>query len=1275
MSPAAVLVGHLEPKPPDIESTNPFDVLSSLINDDNNTDIVESVPSTIASMSVNTNHHCLNTRDTQHILLKWQSTISGSVAVVMCDSGATANFISQEFVDTHSIPTTISSPCIIKMGDSRTITSNQIAENISCQIDSFKFSGSFIVAPNLPDCHAILGMSWLQEFNPRIDWSTGKATIKQFTIGPSLDEIQLHQLLDVPTSTSIRDDDVPFTRSKSKHHQFNYLISKHQMRSMINQSGTEALLIYVNRTDSQFKIADVLLNHLSSSTAPSTPSPAEASVTKEYADVFGDLPKGLPPQRSMDHRIATPPDATPPNKPPYRLSLEELAELHKHLDELIAHGFIRPSVSPYGAPVLFVKKKDGTKRLCIDYRALNEITIKNVYPLPRVDDLLNQLNGAKFFSKIDLRSGYHQVRIHEDDIAKTAFNTRYGHFEFCVLPFGLTNAPATFMHLMQSIFQPYLDKFVIIFLDDILIFSKDEESHRKHVKIVLDLLRKNKLFAKLSKCAFFQKSVSFLGHVVSEKGVSMEPDKVEAISKWPPPKNVKEVRAFLGLAGYYRNFVSQFSAIAAPITLLLHKDQPFIWTTEQQKAFDTLKHSITSAPVLILPERDGTRPYVIATDASGFAVGATLMQDQGQGLQPLAFMSKKMLDAERNYPVHEQELLAIIVALKAWEHLVAGREVTIMTDHDSLKYLKSQPTLTQRQQRWQEFLARFNLRIEYIRGKSNVIADALSRRPDHKDSLSTSVSTSTSSSLNNMSSITITDIIDDVRKLSKLDSSYQQQLQLPKLNRGYSIKDGLLFCYDRIVIPNDQTLRTRLLVEAHDSPLSAHMGVAKTKSRLRELCHWSGMSSDVFKYVRSCLLCQQNKSSNQAPSGLLHPIPMPDRRWQCVTMDFIGPLPMTKRGHDFVVVFVDKYSKMVHYAATNITVTAQQTASIFLNEIVRYHGVPDVIISDRDTRFKSDFWQSLWKQLGTKINMSTAYHPQTDGQTENANKTLEQELRAFVAYHQDDWDDWLVTCEIATNSAVQTSTGFTPYYLNYGQEISLPLSQAIKNSKLNQNENAIQLIEKLNENLEQARKNVIDAQQRQAHYANQHREDVSFEVGELVLLSTDHVKNDRPTQKLGPKFIGPFKIIEAYPNGVNYKLEMPHLLKKLHNVFHVSKLRKYVNGFEEFPTRPNVITQPPPDIVDGEEDHYEIEAIRNHKKSGRSYRYLVKWLGYDDVDNQWLPRSRLVNSCSDILNQYEQEHDININMNSNKMTQNKMNDVQSKVTYASVLRRSSRHQG
>ena len=425
------------------------------------------------------------------------------------------------------------------------------------------------------------------------------------------------------------------------------------------------------------------------------------------------------------------PGSSPPSRPTIRLSATELAELKKQLDELEAAGFIRPSKSPFGAPILFVKKKDGTMRMCVDYRALNNITVKNSYPLPRVDELFDRLQGATYFSKIDLRSGYHQIRIAPEDVPKTAFRTRYGHYEFLVLPFGLTNAPATFMHLMHQALRPFLDDFVLVFLDDILIYSKTLEEHEQHVRRVLEALRKQKLYAKESKCEFFKHEVEFLGHRVGRDGVRMMEDKVQAIREWPTPTK-RQRRASLPR---YRRLLPQVHPglqrdRGAAVRAHQGQRQVRVGRRRTRRRSSQLKAAIAQGPVLILP--DPSLPFVVHTDASGFAVGAVLQQDQGKGLQPIAFLSKKMLDAETRYPVHEQELLAIIHALTAWRHYLHGSKFVVRTDHKSLQFFQTQPMLSGRQARWKDVIANFDFDIEYVEGKANVVADGLSRRSDHQ---------------------------------------------------------------------------------------------------------------------------------------------------------------------------------------------------------------------------------------------------------------------------------------------------------------------------------------------------------------------------------------------------------------------------------------------------------------------------------------------------------------------------------------------------------------
>ncbi|GJX00652.1 putative nucleotidyltransferase, ribonuclease H [Tanacetum coccineum] len=418
-------------------------------------------------------------------------------------------------------------------------------------------------------------------------------------------------------------------------------------------------------------------------------------VVKEFPDVFPEDLPGLPPVRQVEFQIDLIPGAAPVARTPYRLAPSEMQELSNQLQELTDRGFIRPSTSPWGAPVLFVKKKDGSFRMCIDYRELNKLTIKNRYPLPRIDDLFDQLQGSSVYSKIDLRSGYHQLRVRED-IPKTAFRTRYGHYEFQVMPFGLTNAPAVFMDLMNRVCKPYLDKFVIVFIDDILIYSRNEEEHANHLRIILELLRKEKLYAKFSKCDFWIHIVQFLGHLIDSQGLHVDPAKIEAVKNWTSLTTPTEVRQFLGLAGYYRRFIEGFSKIAKPLTKLTQKNKSYIWGEEQESAFQLLKQKLCEAPILALPE--GNDNFVVYCDASLQGLGAVLMQRE----KVIAYASRQLKPHEENYTTHDLELGAVIFALKIWRHYLYTVQKCTFTLITRPSTYSSTKRIDMSQRRWLE---------------------------------------------------------------------------------------------------------------------------------------------------------------------------------------------------------------------------------------------------------------------------------------------------------------------------------------------------------------------------------------------------------------------------------------------------------------------------------------------------------------------------------------------------------------------------------------------
>ena len=445
-------------------------------------------------------------------------------------------------------------------------------------------------------------------------------------------------------------------------------------------------------------------------------------ILDRFPDVFQDSLPGLPPRRPEDVSISLIPDAAPVNRAMFWYSHPELEEMKSQLQYLTERQLIRPSSSPWGFPVLFVRKANGTLRMCVDYRALNKLTVHNRYPIPRIDDMLNMLAGARVFSSLDLMQGYYQVRIQDQDCPKTAFKTPFGSYEFRVLPFGLTNAPAVFQSMMNRIFGPFLGQFVLVYLDDILIFSRSAEEHEAHLAQVLAKLREHKLVARLEKCRFNAASLQYLGHIVSAEGIRVNPAKVAAVRDWPRPRTPRQVRQFLGLANYFRKFLHGFSHMVGPLVALTREKHAFCWGNSEQAAFEWVKEALTSAPLLRMPVF--SRPFEVVADASGYALGAALLQDG----QPIAFESRKLGKAEVNYSATERELLAVVHALRVWHCFLEGASFRVVTDHCPLTYLKSQASLTSRQARWSEFLQQYDFAWEYRPGRLNC-ADPLSRHP------------------------------------------------------------------------------------------------------------------------------------------------------------------------------------------------------------------------------------------------------------------------------------------------------------------------------------------------------------------------------------------------------------------------------------------------------------------------------------------------------------------------------------------------------------------
>ncbi|GJX38135.1 putative reverse transcriptase domain-containing protein [Tanacetum coccineum] len=533
----------------------------------------------------------------------------------------------------------------------------------------------------------------------------------------------------------------------------------------------------------------------------------DVPIVRDFPEVFPEDLPGLPPTRQVEFQIDLIPGVAP-------LSPGELS--------------------------LVCQEEDGSFWMCIDYQELNKLTVKNRYPLPRIDDLFDQLQGSSVYSKIDLRSGYHQLRVREEDIPKTAFRTRYGHYEFQVMPFGLTNAPAVFMDLMNRVCKPYLDKFVIVFIDDILIYSKNKQEHEEHLKLILELLKKEELYAKFSKCEFWIPKVQFLGHVIDSQGIHVDPAKIESIKDWASPKSPTEIRQFLGLAGYYRRFIEGFSKIAKPMTKLTQKKVKFEWGDKQETAFQLIKQKLCSAPILALPE--GSEDFIVYCDASKKGLGAVLMQRE----KVIAYASRQLKIHEKNYTTHDLELGAVVFSLKLWRHYLYGTKCTVFTDHKSLQHILNQKELNMRQLHWLELLSDYDCEIRYHLGKANVVADALSRKEREPP-------------LRNIKN-------EDVGGMLVENSKDPEKFRTEKLEPR---ADGTLCSNDRSWLPCYSDLRTVIMHESHKSKYSIHPGSDKMYQDMKKLYWWPNMKANIATYVSKCLTCAKVKAEYQRPSGLL----------------------------------------------------------------------------------------------------------------------------------------------------------------------------------------------------------------------------------------------------------------------------------------------------------------------------------------------------------------------------------------------------------------------
>lgn len=1000
-------------------------------------------------------------------------------------------------------------------------------------------------------------------------------------------------------------------------------------------------------------------------TNESAPIPELETVPQEfwkYPRIFQERGKGqLPEHKPWDHEIPLIPGAQPAFKPIYSLSGKELEALREYIDKNLERGYIRPSSSPAGYPILFVPKKNGKLRLCVDYRQLNDITIKNRYPLPRIDELQDKFRTAKYFTKFDLREGYYLVRMKEGEEWKTAFRTRLGHFEYTVMPFGLTNAPGTFQSLVNDTLRPYLDVFCTAYLDDIIIYSDTLEEHTEHIHKVLKALKKRDLQIASEKCEWYTQETEFLGFIITPGHIGMDDKKLDAIRDWPEPKNVKEVQSFLGFANFYRKFIMNYAKVSEPLTRLTRKEHGFQWVEAQQIAFDSLKRMFCEAPVLGIynPEISIT----LETDASDYAIGACISQPDEQGrLHPIAFYSRKMTPPELNYDVHDKELLAIVTAFKEWRHYLEGAKYQVMVycDHKNLTHFTTTKELTRRQVRWAEELASYNMKITYRKGSENARADALSRRADHMigkiglqpavlkeeedGSLVPAHMQIATAWLNKSEEETLVPVrplapvmrLEENDWMKKIREAYDSDTIARELGileedpRITKDADSTILYLGLVYVPT--RLREALIKDIHEAPAHGHQGIDKTIERITRNYYFPGLRRTVQRIISQCDLCIRSKASRHAPYGHLQALPAPERPWQSISLDFITDLPqsgepVTKVKYDSILVIVDRLTKYAYYLPYLKSATAEDLAYTFLRTILGNHGLPDELVSDRDRLFKSQFWQTLTRQLGSKHKLSTTAHPQTDGQTERTNQTLEQYLRCYLNYVQDNWVELLPLAQFAYNSSKASATQESPFYANYGYEPTA-YKEPIPSTSLAQK--GILKADQLKALHEQLRLDVeFVALQMGKYYNRRHQEAPKLKKGDKVYLLRKNIRTKRPNNKLDFNKIGPFKISEQIGK-VNFRLKLPETMR-IHPVFHISLL-------EPAPRNATIVHQTEemlPENPDADEDRYwDVEQVLDSGYINGQFRYLLKWEG--DWDNTWEPPELC--DCQELIDEFHRQN-------------------------------------
>lgn len=913
----------------------------------------------------------------------------------------------------------------------------------------------------------------------------------------------------------------------------------------------------------------------------------------KYGDVFSRDERDIGRTSTIKHRIILT-DDTPVHKNYYRVHARLKDKLQEAIDRQLATGAFRESKSPYASPAFFVKKEGGDLRLVADYRALNAKTVPDRNPMPHPENVFSLLAGSKVYAKLDITSMFNQIEVEEEDIPKTAVITEKGLFECPLMSFGLVNAPATAVRLMREVLRGLDGKTCVVYFDDIIVFASDTQQLVQRCTNILERMRLHNLKLKPSKCEFAMESVKFLGHIISAKGVQMDPKRIEQVLNFPRPRNPSDVRSFHGMCSYNRKFIRDFAKIAKPLTPLMGKPSDFVWTAEAQKAFETLRDALVKAPILVHYNPEAN--HEIRSDASAYAVGAVFYQihptDPDQ-TGVVSYFAKTLTSAQKNYSTTDRELLAAYLSIMEYKHFLWGKRFTLVTDHAPLSLLKSHKDPHHRLARWVAELGSFTFDVVYKAGSTHVDADCMSRLAPYQSAdddvvirqpfeeivrLMQHVSTQpdqaevqpTEQQPNIVEEIAERSV--DIRAEQRDDEycskfidileSDSSDYEKDRRCRNFAILDGQLHRINSkgpptLVVPARR--RAAVLISLHDSPIGGHLGFSRTLGLIRDRFFWPKMRRDIKKYVTSCDKCQRRKASNVRRQGLTRPLPIAEEIFDTVGFDLITKLPKSNSGYSAILVCTDNLSK---YAIT-VPLRDESADTIihaFLNHVIAIHGCPRVVISDRGANLAGEQSRDFFRLYGIIRHLTTPYHPQANGQTERFNRTIAASLSMYVEKHQKDWPDYLQILTFAYNITDHSVTRVAPFELVFGRRPRLPIDNVLDRSEfIDPTRPAPGALSTEAVNL--MKKYILENQAKNKKRLDARLAETTFKVGDQVLV-------ERPTRvsgtanKLSFTYIGPYYITKKH-NDLSFEIGF-NVNRPINHVVHVRHLRKYTPREESF---------------------------------------------------------------------------------------------------------------